>query len=127
MRHERHYTLEEARALRGRVAELVDTIRAAREGLTDEQARAALAAASQSNGGGAPGRIVGESFVALRACVLELQEREIVLRDLDRGLVDFPTIRADGTEAYLCWLAGDEEDITTWHGLDDGFDGRQDL
>jgi hypothetical protein len=47
------------------------------------------------------------------------------LRDLDRGLVDFPAIR-DGREVYLCWIEG-EPDIDFWHDLDAGYAGRQEL
>ena len=72
---------------------------------------------------GAPGKQVGEAFVELQAAVAELERREIVLRDLDRGLVDFPALR-DGREVYLCWVDG-EADISFWHELDAGYAGRQ--
>ena len=57
--------------------------------------------------------------------MLELRAREIVLRDLDRGLVDFPAVR-DGQEIYLCWEEG-EEQIAFWHEPDAGFAGRRPL
>ena len=57
--------------------------------------------------------------------MLELRERDLVLRDLDRGLVDFPALR-DGQEIYLCWLEGEDE-IGYWHAPDAGFAGRQPL
>jgi len=63
--------------------------------------------------------------VELQAGAAALAEREVVLRDLDRGLVDFPTIR-DGREVYLCWIEG-EPDIGFWHELDAGHAGRQEL
>ena len=44
-----------------------------------------------------------------------------MLRDLDRGLVDFPSLR-DGREVYLCWVDG-EPDIEYWHDLDAGLLG----
>jgi hypothetical protein len=47
----------------------------------------------------------------------------VVLRDLDRGLVDFPALR-EGREVYLCWEEG-EEDIGFWHEPEGGFDGRR--
>jgi len=46
-------------------------------------------------------------------------------KDLDAGLVDFPT-RIDGKEGYLCWKVG-ESNITYWHNLTDGFSGRKKL
>ena len=124
-KHSRHYTPEEANARLGWVAEMLGCLREARVGLSDEEARAALSEAAPQNGGGAPGRVVSEAFLALRRCLVELQEAEIVLRDLDRGLVDFPSLR-DGEEVYLCWLEGEDE-IEHWHGLEDGFAGREPL
>jgi hypothetical protein len=125
VRHERHYTLEEANASLERVAELLEGLRSARERLGDREAREALSESAPANGGGAPGRTVSEGFLALRDALTELREREIVLRDLDRGLVDFPSMR-DGEEVYLCWQEG-EEQIGHWHDPDAGFAGRQPL
>jgi hypothetical protein len=123
--HQRHYSLEEASALLPRVAELLTTMRRARDRLGDEAARSALEAAGGSNGGGEPGKVVSEGFLELRESMLELQERDIVLRDLDRGLVDFPALR-DGREVYLCWEEGETE-IGFWHEPDAGFAGRRPL
>jgi hypothetical protein len=122
-RHSRHYSLEEATALLPRVAELLATMRDARDRLGDSAARAALAEAS--NGGGEPGRVVSGGFLELRESMLEFRERQIVLRDLDRGLVDFPSMRGD-REIYLCWEEGEPE-IAFWHGPEDGFAGRRPL
>ena len=77
------------------------------------------------NGGGHAGKAVGDAFLELQAAVAALDEREIVLRDLERGLVDFPALR-DGREVYLCWVDG-EADIGFWHELDAGYRGRQAL
>jgi hypothetical protein len=123
--HARHYSLEEASALLPRVAELLEQMRSARDRLGDSEARAALAAAGQGNGGGRPGKVVSEGFVELREAMLELRERDIVLRDLDRGLVDFPALR-EGREVYLCWEEGESE-IGFWHYPDAGFAGRRPL
>ncbi|MEA2331710.1 MAG: hypothetical protein QOH58_1848 [Thermoleophilaceae bacterium] len=125
MQHQRHYTLEEASALLPRVTELLVKMRAARDRLGDADARAALEAVGQSNGGGEPGKTVSEGFIELRESMLELREREILLRDLDRGLVDFPALR-DGVEVYLCWEEG-EPAIGFWHSPDAGFGGRRPL
>ena len=123
--HTRHYSLEEASALLPRVGELLERMRAARDRLGDAEARAALAEAGQSNGGGEPGKVVSEGFLQLRRSMLELQEHGIVLRDLDRGLVDFPAV-IDGREVYLCWLL-DEPAVTHWHAIESGFAGRKPL
>jgi hypothetical protein len=125
MEHSRHYSLEEASAELPRVAELLERMRSARDRLGDSEARAALVAAGQGNGGGRPGKVVSEGFLELREAMLELREREIVLRDLDRGLVDFPALR-EGREVYLCWEEGEPE-IGFWHDPDAGFAGRRPL
>jgi hypothetical protein len=123
VRHERHYTLEEANAALPAVADRIVRLRAARNRLGDSEARAALAEAAPTNGGGKPGRVVSEGFLELRDGLIELQELGVVLRDLERGLVDFPALR-DGDEIYLCWEEGEEE-IRYWHEPETGFAGRK--
>ncbi len=125
MQHSRHYSLEEAAELLEPVTELLGRMRSARDRLGDAEARAALAAASGTNGGGQPGRTVSEGFLELRDGMIWLRERELVLRDLDRGLLDFPAMR-DGVEIYLCWEEGEEE-IGWWHEPEAGFAGRRAL
>jgi hypothetical protein len=125
MEHSRHYLPDEASALLPRVGELLERMRSARAKLGDREARAALSEAAPTNGGGKPGRVVSEGFLTLRDAIAELREKEIVLRDLDRGLVDFPALR-DGEEIYLCWEEGEDE-IAFWHGPDTGFAGRRPL
>jgi hypothetical protein len=123
--HSRHYTLAEANAALGWVQERIDRLRSAREGLTDAEAREALSEAAPQNGGGEPGKVVSAAFLELRDALHELQAVEIVLRDLERGLVDFPAIR-DGEEIYLCWEEGEDE-IAWWHDPESGYAGRQPL
>ena len=125
MIHQRHYTLAQANAAIEWVRERIDRMRSAREQLGDEEARAALSDAAPGNGGGAPGLVVSEAFIDLRDALAELQEMDVVLRDLDRGLVDFPTLR-EGREVYLC-LEDGEDEIGFWHDLETGFGGREPL
>jgi hypothetical protein len=125
MRHGRHYTLEEARALLPWVRERLAAVRSARERLLDSEARGRLAAGAPGNGGGSAGKDVSEAFLELQAGMAAFEQREIVLRDLDRGLIDFPALR-DDREVYLCWVDG-EDDIGFWHDLDAGFAGRRPL
>lgn len=55
----------------------------------------------------------------------ELEEQGIVLRDVDRGLIDFPALHT-GREVLLCWQLG-EDDLEWWHFPEDGFAGRRPL
>jgi hypothetical protein len=123
--HERHFTVEEANALLPRVEPLLRSLREARDRLTDAEAHEALAGAAPGNGGGTQGRNVGEAFLEVRRGLAELEKLGVVIKDLDRGLIDFPAIR-DGREVYLCWQL-DEDEIGFWHDIDAGFGGREPL
>ena len=125
MKHERHYSVEQANAAIGWVRERLERMRAARDQLGDEEARAALSDAAPSNGGGAPGLVVSEAFLELQGALRDLQEMEVVLRDLERGLIDFPALR-DGREVYLC-LEDGEDEIAWWHDIEAGYGGREPL
>ena len=57
------------------------------------------------------------------ACVDRLAELGVTIKDLDLGLLDFPSER-DGAEVLLCWHVG-EETVSTWHGLAEGYAGRK--
>ncbi len=56
--------------------------------------------------------------------VRELDTRGILLRDMDRGLIDFPHLLVDGEEVYLCWMLG-EDSISYWHRVEEGCAGRR--
>jgi hypothetical protein len=124
--HDRHFTVEEANALLGRIEPVLRSLREARDRLTDAEAHEALAGAAPTNGGGDPGRNVGEAFLEVRRMLLELQGLGIVVRDIGRGLIDFPAI-LEGREVYLCWELGEQPRIAYWHDLEAGYSGRQPL
>lgn len=127
MRHERHYTIEQANAVRGWVTDRVGWIRDARAKLIALGAVAvdAVAGLDAAAGGAYPGRELAGPLVELSRALGELEAVDIVLRDIDRGLIDFPAIR-DGEEIYLCWLV-DEAEIGFWHDPGSGFAGRRPL
>jgi hypothetical protein len=64
-----------------------------------------------------------EAALALRHAVNKVQEFGCLVKDLDIGLIDFPTL-FQGQEVYLCWKLG-EADIRFWHGVHEGFRGRK--
>jgi hypothetical protein len=123
--HERHYTLEQAEAARPWVAERVERIQVALREIRSPAAQAALEDMDTTVGGAWPGREVAAAVLSLFSAAEQLEAMDIVLRDADRGLVDFPSIR-DGEEIYLCWEAG-EPRVAFWHEPDAGFAGRQPL
>jgi len=63
------------------------------------------------------------SAARLKSIIQQVQEFGCVVKDLDIGLIDFPSEFA-GAEVYLCWKLG-EEGIGWWHGVDEGFRGRK--
>jgi hypothetical protein len=127
MHHQRHYTLEQASAVRGWVAQRIDSIRRSQASIVElgARARTAINALDPQTGGSYPGREVAAALVALSRALNELDAVDVVVRDVDRGLVDFPALR-DGEEVYLCWLV-DEDEIRFWHAPDAGFAGRRPL
>jgi hypothetical protein len=59
----------------------------------------------------------------LRSAIEQVQEVGCLIKDLDIGLIDFPTTYR-GNEVYLCWKLG-EGAIEYWHGVEEGFRGRK--
>ena len=123
--HDRHFTVGQANEALESVRPLMQRLRDARDLLTDEEAHAALTDAAPTNGGGESGTQVGEAFLEVRRLLLALQEAGLVVRDIERGLIDFPAI-LNGREVYLCWELGEDE-VAFWHELEGGFGGREPL
>jgi hypothetical protein len=129
----RRFTVEEANALLPTVPPLVQTmVEQRRELLARLERQQALGHAVGSNGGGFDPRTPAEIDAAVETaaaevgrCVEELTALGLQVKDLDTGLVDFPSVR-DGEQVLLCWLLGEEE-VAWWHTLDGGFAGRRPL
>ena len=84
-------------------------------------ARAQEAAREPSASTNGNGTRPAESIVA--EVVAELATEGIVLRDVERGLIDFPARTDSGREYWLCWVVGEAE-VAWWHWPEDGFAGR---
>ena len=65
-----------------------------------------------------------DDFLKIIDIIQALNEDSIIIKGIEEGLVDFPALREDGEEVFLCWKES-EEDILYWHGLDTGFRGRR--
>jgi hypothetical protein len=121
----KHYTLGEARALLPRVRKWLDQLGLLQERLKGLDKRVASLI---SGGGDAGGPSVNQLARTLAECKMILQRfrsRQIQIKDLNRGLIDFPSVR-DGREIFLCWEK-DEDDIEYWHDLESGYAGRERL
>jgi hypothetical protein len=131
---ERRFTLEEAQQL------LDSELRALAERMVEERARSRdlesrwrkLVIAIGSNGGNMERPEVRDLQAAVQASHAELEEivgkftaEGVQVKDMDRGLIDFPAWVGD-QDALLCWHVG-EERIAFWHSPEDGFAGRKPL
>ena len=130
---DRTFTPEEANAALAEVRPLVERMVVEREALLDAQRRqAGLVARVASNGGGltppdvsAVAAEVQQASAKLVAVLEELERLGVQVKDLDRGLVDFPCAHR-GREVLLCWELGEDE-VAFWHGADEGYAGRKPL
>jgi hypothetical protein len=123
--HSRHFTRDEANTLLPQLTTLLTRLREAKDELTDTEAHEALSEAAPTNGGGEQGQQVGVAFLEVRRLLETVERAGIVLRDIDRGLVDFPALLEE-REIYLCWELGEDE-VAYWHDLEGGYGGREPL
>jgi hypothetical protein len=127
----RYFTLEEANAALGELRPVAEEMVEHRRELVEAQARrAALGAQAASNGGdltpsdfAAADEELEQAAPALARSLEQIQAAGVQVKDLDRGLLDFPALRGD-EEILLCWHVGEDE-IGFWHGLEEGFAGRK--
>ena len=59
----------------------------------------------------------------LKETLESIQREGCQVKDLDMGLIDFPTL-FNGKEVCLCWKLG-ESTIAFWHGAEEGYAGRK--
>ncbi len=124
-RFQKHYTRDEARELLPQVREWLQQIVPLRAKSEKLEARMSGPLAAGADLGGETVNAWMRVLADFDAVLREFQRREIQIKDLDRGLVDFPAI-IGGKEVLLCWEQ-DEEDIEFWHDLDAGYAGRERL
>ena len=130
---DRYFTAEEANALLAVVRPLAERMVAHRRGLAVAAGRhARIATQIAGNGGGVRSQEVDALQEAIEAeadgvtrCVDELHSLGVLVKDLDRGLVDFPARRGD-EEVLLCWRLGEDE-VAWYHDEQAGFSGRRPL
>lgn len=129
-RDRRYFTVQEAQALVPRLRALLTALQQEKRELDRELAELRrLAPLGFLNGHGAELKKrearVTELSQAIRQKVRTIHALGVEVKDLDMGIVDFPSWR-DGREIYLCWKA-DEPTVRFWHERDAGFRGRQPL
>ena len=119
------FTVAEANALLPTVQGILKRIQSARKRLTSyqHQAKAAAEQAEQGGGGFGDGLRYANLLIELTAQTNELEVLGVQLKDFDRGLVDFPSLR-EGRVVLLCWQIGEGDEVEWWHNVEDGFAGR---
>jgi hypothetical protein len=127
MDDKKYFTVEEANRLIPQVKVIVEQLRQGRHRLQRHRPTAdTLAQHAGGNGGGREaGAYLTDYSDTFARGLAQLQAMGILLKDLERGLIDFPHQR-EGREVYLCWKYG-EERIDYWHETDSGYSGRQPL
>ena len=121
------FSIDEANALLPTARRIVGAARRDHARLVVSQENARAAAASAQFGGGMEGGTgYVETLVRLAEHAGKLEALGVQLKDYERGLIDFPTMR-DGRVVLLCWQLGEGDTIEWWHDLEAGFAGRQPL
>ena len=120
-----HYTLEEARALLPTVRRWLDELGRHQERLKPLDKRVGLLLTSGDDAGGPSVNQLARTLAECKGLLQRFRAREIQIKDLNRGLLDFPSWRA-GREIFLCWEK-EEDDIEYWHDLESGYAGRERL
>jgi hypothetical protein len=122
---QKHYTREEVRSLLPQLRQWLERTVQLRADLDKLEMRLCTLMSPGCDLGGDLVNTWVKTLAHLEDVLLEFQRREIQVKDIDRGLLDFPALLGE-KEVFLCWEQ-DEEDIEFWHDLDAGYAGRERL
>ena len=122
------FTVQEANALLPEVRIIAGKIQRAHRKIAQfsDEAKEAAEAAEHGGGGIANGVAYAAILTELTTQMAELEALGVQLKDFERGLVDFPSLR-DGRVVLLCWQLGEGDELEWWHDVDAGFAGRTPL
>ena len=123
MHYKKHFTIEEARGLISHLKQKLIVIRNLSLKL---KATGFDIYKGKYRPGFHPGTLseFPPDFNRVRQLIKQIYDLGIEVKCIGQGLVDFPAIRENGEEVYLCWKM-DEETIEFWHRIPDGIQGRQ--
>ena len=122
------FTIQEANALLPSVRIILAKIQKAHRAVTRfrDEAKKASEAAEHGGGGIDDGVAYATVLTELTTEMTELEGMGVQLKDFERGLIDFPSLR-DGRVVLLCWQMGEGDELEWWHDVDAGFAGRTPL
>ena len=124
-RFDKHYTRDEAQALLPQLRQWLKRLNELRHELERSDKRLSSLMHSGNDLGGDLVNKWIRTLTEMQQLLGEFQRRDIQIKDLERGLVDFPAI-IGGKEVFLCWEQ-DEDAVEFWHDLDTGYGGRERL
>lgn len=121
--HKAHFALDRARNVLTELMPLVEEMISLKRELDE---RGYDIHRHQYFGGSGPNgeRVYPEELVRIVELAQDIEKKGVLIKSIDEGLIDFPHIRSNGEEVYLCWKVG-EDDIHFWHRIADGFAGRR--
>jgi hypothetical protein len=130
----RTFTREEAEALLPEVDRLLGEAQVLAQNLSSAESEAETAERKVRSNGKVQPQASGNSPEAARRAIARqlamrierIQRLGIVVRDIQSGLIDFPSVREDRV-VHLCWQRGEPLQLRWWHEVEAGFAGRQPL
>jgi hypothetical protein len=124
-RFDKHYTRDEARALLPQIRQWLEQLSRLRKDLERFDKRLSGLAEQGNDIGGETVNKWIRALADMQEILAEFQRRRIMIKNVERGLIDFPAI-IGGKEVFLCWEQ-DEEGIEFWHDIESGYGGRERL
>jgi hypothetical protein len=126
MEHTRYFTPEQANQFLQVLSPLVERMLQIRKQILDLQPQLeGVLNKAVNNGGNRVSNEALDAFESLKETLHAIQEYDVFVKDVNSGLIDFPSIR-DGEVVFLCWQYGEDE-VEYWHELESGFQGRKPL
>lgn len=125
------FTLDEANAALAELRPVAERMVELRRSLGEATGRREAVREKISGNGGGLGSTelaeldaeVEQLGAAVAACIERIAAGGVLVKDVELGLLDFPSLR-EGREVLLCWHVGEDE-IEYWHGVEEGFAGRK--
>lgn len=123
--HTKHFTLEEANNVLDEIKPYIEEMMSLKKKL---DIKGYDVYNHQYFGGSGPNGkgVFPDEMERLVEIVKNISAGGVLIKGIDSGLIDFPHLRENGEEVYLCWKAGEGE-IAFWHSIDDGFPGRRNI
>ena len=125
MVHDKHFTLEQANAMLEKIKPKIEQMAQLKKLLDDKN----YDIYRHEYFGGVGPNGTGEfplEMDELIDIIKEIASKGILIKGINNGILDFPAVRSNGEEVYLCWMLG-EKKIMFWHRIPDGFPGRTDI